>query len=118
MEGGCPGSNDKHVNVNILERVKALYDECGIDMFKDISAYLAYGYVHKTPQSFILAKTVDLNSKTKPSEQWGESNPNAWFVHVAVGEGCIKGWIKIMPFKLPYVGWARETKKKQLGFTN
>ena len=53
--------------MNILERVKDLYDECGVDMFKDISAYLAYGYIHKTPKSFILAKTVDLNSKTKPS---------------------------------------------------
>ena len=46
--------------MNILERVKNLYDECGADMFKDISAYLTYGYIHKTPESFILAKTVGL----------------------------------------------------------
>ena len=104
------------MSINILERVKDLYDECGVDMFKDISAYLAYGYIHKTPQSFILAKTVDLNSKTKPSEQWGASDPNAWFVHMAVAEGCIREWIKIMPFRLPYVGWARENKKRATRF--
>jgi len=116
LEASSTGSNGKHMNVNILERVKALYDECGTDMFKDISAYLAYGYIHKTPKSFILAKTVNLNNKTKPSEQWGESNPNAWFVHMAVGEGCISEWIKIMPFELPYVGWGRETKKRGIKF--
>ena len=102
--------------MNIMERVNNLYDECGIDMFKDISTYLVHGYMHKTPKSFILAKTVDKDSETPPAEQWGTSKPNAWFVHMAVGDECIEHWINLMPYKLPYVGWARENKNRPIRF--
>ena len=71
--------------MNIMERVSDLYEECGMDMFSDISTYLTYGYMHKTPTSFILAKTVDKDSETPPAEQWDGLKPNAWFVHMAVG---------------------------------
>jgi hypothetical protein len=102
--------------MNIMERVSGLYEECGMDMFSDISTYLTYGYMHKTPTSFILAKTVDKDSDTPPAEQWGTLKPNAWFVHMAVGEECVKHWINLMPFKLPYVGWARQNKKRPIKF--
>ena len=102
--------------MSILAKVKDLYEECSMDMFKDISVYMNYGYVHKTPTSFILAKTVDKDSNTPPAEQWNVSNPNAWFVHMALGEDCIPYWINLMPYKLPYVGWARENKKKPIRF--
>jgi hypothetical protein len=102
--------------MNILERVRGLYEECEIDMFEDISTYLTYGYIHKTPTSFILAKPVDKDSEFSLNEQWGVTNPNAWFIHMAVGEECIKEWINLMPFKLPFVGWARENKKRPIKF--
>ncbi len=102
--------------MSILKEVKDLYDECSMDMFKDISVYLTHGYVHKTPKSFILAKTINKDIDTPPAEQWDTPNPNAWFVHMAVGQGAISYWINLMPFTMPYVGWARENKKKPIKF--
>ena len=34
--------------MNIIEQAKNFYELIGIDMFKDISAYMAYGYVFNT----------------------------------------------------------------------
>ena len=102
--------------MNILTRVKEFYDECGIDMFKDISAYMAHGYVHKTPESFILAKTVRTDIDEHPANQWGVDAPNAWYVHAAVGDDWIMDWVDLMPFPLQKVGWMRHLKNKPVKF--
>ena len=44
--------------MNILERAKEFYDSTKGDMFKDLSAYAAYGYVFITPQTLLLGKAV------------------------------------------------------------
>ena len=42
--------------MNILEQAKEFYDTTKGDMFKDLSAYAAYGYVFITPQTMLLGK--------------------------------------------------------------
>ncbi len=114
METSSVRSNG--IDMNILERTKNFYEECNKDMFKDISAYLAYGYIHKTPESFILAKTVKSDSEMHPAEQWNTTGADAWYVHVAIGDDWIMDWINLMPFPLPKVGWMRQLKKKPVRF--
>lgn len=35
---------------------------------------------------------------------------DGWFVRIAIGEGKIEKFLELMPYPLPYVGWAREPK--------
>ncbi len=102
--------------MNILERAKKFYEECELNMLQDISAYMAHGYVHKTPESFILAKTVNSKLDIHPQNQWGIKDPNAWYVHCAIGDDWIVDWIELMPYPLPLVGWMRHLKKKPVKF--
>ena len=115
MEADKSGS-DCVFNMSILERVKAFYDECEMDMFREISIYMAHGYVHKTPESFILAKPVRTDLDEHPANQWGVTDPDAWYVHAAVGDDWIMDWVDLMPFPLPKVGWMRHLKKKPVKF--
>ena len=98
--------------MTILEKTKKLYDQVGANMFADISAYSARGYVFITPHSLLLGKAVRSDIDVHPDEQWNMPNPNAWYVCVAVGENAISEFIQRIPYPLPYVGWMRELKQK------
>lgn len=98
--------------MNILIRAKKLYDQCGIEMNADIAAYMAHGYVFITPNSFLLGKAVDSTSNLHPKDQWDVKNPNAWYVHMAVGG--VKEFINKIPYPLPFVGWMRVAKNQSI----
>lgn len=102
--------------MNILAETIDFYKKIDKDLYKDLSAYLAYGYIHKTPESLILAKIVNTESEIHPVKQWNITNGNAWFVQTAIGENWISDWIKLMPFPLPKVGWMRALKNKPVKF--
>jgi hypothetical protein len=98
--------------MNILAKAKALYDICGLDMCQDIAVYAGNGYVHITPDMFVLGKAVDSASEEHPMDQWNVSKPNAWYGHMCVGKA--KQFFNFIPYKLPFVGWMRETKKQPI----
>ena len=109
METHCIGSDGKYVNV--FDQAKELYEDIGIDMFKDISVYMAHGYVFKTPHSLLLGKPVRKDAGD-PDGQWDVDNPNAWYVRTAVGDGAVGEFISRIPYALPWVGWMRHVKNK------
>ena len=98
--------------MNILLKAKNLYDQCEIDMHQDIAAYCGNGYVFITPESFLLGKAVDSKSEVKPQDQWNVKNPDAWYVHMAIGG--VKEFIRKIPYRLPKVGWSRATKNQPI----
>lgn len=100
--------------MSILVKAKELYDQCGIDMNADIAAYAAHGYVFITPDSFLLGKAVNSKSEIPPQDQWNVENPDAWYVHMAVGGvvAGVKEFISRIPHPLPLVGWSRATKNQ------
>lgn len=98
--------------MNILAQAKDLYDQCGIDMNKDIATYAAHGYVWINPNSFLLAKPVNSKSDVHPQDQWNVENADAWYVNMAVGN--VKDFISKIPYPLPFVGWMRETKNQPM----
>lgn len=102
--------------MNIIEQAKNFYELIGTDMFKDISAYMAYGYVFKTPDSLLLGKAVDTNAELHPAAQWNVKKPDAWYVHMAVGKVGVSEFIKCIPYPLPKVGWMRHLKNKPVKF--
>ena len=100
--------------MNILERAKEFYDLTKGDMFKDLSAYAAYGYVFITPQTMLLGKAVRTDSDIHPNEQWGVLAPDAWYVKTAIGDNAISNFINSIPYPLPFVGWMRQLKQKPI----
>lgn len=98
--------------MNILLKAQELYDQCGIDMNRDIAAYCANGYVFITPDSFLLGKAVNSKSEVHPVDQWNVENPDAWYIHMAIGKA--KKFWQYLPHPLPYIGWMRETKKQPM----
>ena len=55
--------------MNILLKTKKLYDEIGIDMYRDISAYSINGYVFITPETFMVGKgAVSYTHLTLPTK--------------------------------------------------
>lgn len=99
--------------MNILLKTKKFYDEIGLDMYRDISAYMASGYVYASPEMLIMGKPVCINGGD-PDKQINPVAPDAWYVKLAVGESHISDFINLMPYPLPWVGWRRELKNKPI----
>ena len=100
--------------MNILEKAKNFYETTKGDMFRDLSAYAAYGYVFITPQTMLLGKAVKSDSDKHPDEQLGVVAPDAWYVKTAIGEDAIPQFINSIPYPLPFVGWMRQLKQKPI----
>jgi hypothetical protein len=95
--------------MSVLHKVKELYDALGQDMFMDISVYMEHAYIYKGPTYLILGKPVRKDDG-EPEPQWNVSNPDAWFVHTAVGIEHVSDFFNFMPYELPFVGWKRRVK--------
>lgn len=100
--------------MNILEQAKRFYDKSGGNMFADISAYSANGYVFITPTTLLLGKAVRTDIDTHPDNQWNPPGADAWYVRTAIGDDSIKEFISRIPYPLPFVGWMRELKKRPI----
>lgn len=72
-----------------------LYGQCpSRNMAADLLYYLRDGHVFASPTHMLI----------------GERVGDGWHIHVAIGTGCLKKFCELMPYWLPYVGWAREHK--------
>ena len=60
--------------MNILTQAKEFYEQLGMDMFKDITMYMSYGYVFKTPDSLLMGKAVRIDLDQHPQDQWQVKN--------------------------------------------
>jgi hypothetical protein len=97
-----------------LDALKA-HKRLGVDMYKDIAAYSIHGgYVFIAPEYLMWCKPVE---RDKPiSGQWHPDNPDAWYIRFACGLGSISRFIPMLPYHLPYTGWARALKGKPLTY--
>lgn len=73
----------------------------------DLHAHLATGYVHSTPEYFVMARPVLSSAPAvEIANAWKTwPNPDAWFVWWMAGDmaAC---W-RQFPFPLPLIGFAR-----------
>ena len=100
-----------------IEALK-FYEKIGDDLMKDIAAYSTLGgYVFITPHSLMFCKEVKKDNGT-PDTQWNVCCPDAWYVRFAVGKNSISEFISKMPHPLPFVGWSRVTKSKNVKWYN
>jgi len=102
--------------VNVLEQATQAYETTGGAFDRDVAAYACHGgYVFLAPDHILLSKPVRRDGGD-PSGQWNVEGADAWFVKFAAGDGRVRKFIELMPFPLPWVGWARETKKRPVNW--
>lgn len=95
-----------------IQEAKKLYAKHGLDLNRDLSDYLDYGYVFVTPDRMMLARPVKMDEPEEwllPEEAISGNN-YGWYVHLAVGEGCLKWFCEQMPYYLPHLLWRRDFK--------
>ena len=79
--------------MNVYEEIQKLYVETpNRDFAADLYYFLQCGYVFVTPTYAIIGKELD----------------GGWFIHLAVGKGCMARFVSLMPYYLPKIGWARK----------
>lgn len=71
-----------------------------------LADYLRGGYVWSSPEAFLLAQPVSVDIKNLEVRS-GKHQPNAWFVELAAGDKPFEQFLRVMPYELPYLAWAR-----------
>ena len=80
-------------NINAYDSLLDLYSKHPQrSLSDDLAFYMREGYVFSA-QSYILI---------------GRRIGNGWFVHAAVGVGALEELIRLVPYRLPWIGWARD----------
>ena len=102
--------------MKVLEQTARAYEATGGSFDRDVAAYACHGgYVYIAPDHLIIGKPVRRDGGD-PAAQWHVEEPDAWFVKFAAGDGRVRKFMELMPFPLPWVGWARETKKRSVNW--
>lgn len=102
--------------MNAFGKAAYYHNKVGIDIGQDIAAYSNHGgYVFLAPDYVMWVKAVRRNGGD-PDTQWNVTNPDAWYVRFALGEGCVGKFIGMMPYPLPYTGWKRRLKGKPIRY--
>lgn len=93
-----------------IQQAAELYAKNGQVLASDLTMYLKHGYVDVSPDRLILFRPY---SREKGVEHWLEDfgQADAWFIGLAVGGGgCLKKFLQLMPYYLPFVSWRRAFK--------
>ena len=87
-----------------LLEAKKMYANLNLNFERDLGFYLTNGVVFSLPDRFIMAKSI---VKEHGDDLWNEANPDAWYVHCAVGKNALRWFLGQAPVKLPYLAWRR-----------
>lgn len=90
-----------------IASAKKLYDEQGLRFEAVLAHYLDHGYVFVEPGRLVMGSPV---REEQPDKIAAPGEADCWHVHLAVGEGAMKWFIRQMPWYLPKICWRREFK--------
>lgn len=95
----------------IAKAARVFIEEPSAVDFQDVLAsHLLYGYVYSTPESFIMARPVNVDASHKEilDSNVDFANPNAWFIYAAAG--TLESFLAIEPYPLPFFGWEKRNR--------
>ena len=103
-----------------VEKAAAVYQRewCASTFRSDLEAHLLNGYVHSTPEAFVMARPV--NSKAdeglilNPWHRFERGECDAWLIWLAAGD--LASLLGLFPFPLPLIGWQKRNKLRFKGF--
>jgi hypothetical protein len=87
----------------ILE-AKQMFLSKGINFEEHLNWYLTNGVVISYKDKFLMAKPI---VESEGDDCWNPKNPDCWYIHCAVGNGCLAWFFKQAPFMLPKLAWRR-----------
>jgi hypothetical protein len=90
--------------LSAIVAARSLFNEHGQDFEQQLGWYLTRGVVVSTPDRFIMAKPIRAD---RGDDEWGVKDADAWYVHVAVGDGALRWFLSQAPFALPKLAWRR-----------
>lgn len=90
------------MSTNAITLARKYYEERGKFFDWDLSRFQELHYAFVTPQYVLLAAEVPSTTTTV----------GCWHVEFAIGETCLRNFIRHMPYYLPYISWARPGRKR------
>lgn len=82
----------------VYEDIEAFYKRCPhLSLRDDLERHVRHGYVFSSPRYLLLGRRVG----------------HGWFIYLAAGRNCLREFLRLMPYYLPYIGWAREAKGRE-----
>ena len=90
-------------------RIRKVYETefCPRTFDEDLQLHLSNGYVHSTPEVFVMGRPVwsqaTYSEITNPGHRF--MGPDAWWVYAAAGD--LSQVAALLPYYLPLVGWER-----------
>ena len=93
-----------------LFEAKELYSRHGLDFERDLGLFLANGLVISLPDRFVMAKQI---VALDGPDSWNPKEPDCWYIHCAVGRGCLEWFLLQSPVRLPLLAWRRFKDKRQ-----
>ena len=90
-----------------IEKAQQLYEQNPPRTFEeDLAFYLNKGYVYSGCDFFIMGRPITRrDDRFALDYKFNYLNPNAWFVHLAAGEGALRKFLDVAPFPLDWVCW-------------
>lgn len=90
--------------MNAILEARELFAKFNLKFEEQLSHYLAYGVVISTPDRFIMAKPI---RSSVGDDDWNAPDADCWYVHCAVGKGCLEWFLLQAPYRLPKLAWRR-----------
>lgn len=90
--------------MSALLAARSLFANSKQDFETQLGWYLQHGVVISTPDRFLMAKPIHA---ARGDDEWAVKDADAWYVHVAVGHGCLRWWLQQAPYSLPKLAWRR-----------
>lgn len=91
-----------------IHQAAELYEAHGLVLANEITEYLKNGYVFCTPYAFMMGCSADWDGEKLTLNN--DNSGNAWYIRLAVGDGCVPWFLAQTPYPRKYVCWEREFK--------
>lgn len=97
-----------------VEQAAAVYERewCAGSFREDLEAHLLHGYVHSTPQAFVMARPVDSRAEEAlildPWHAFPRAQQDAWLIWLAAGD--LAPFLRLFPYELPRLGWQKRNR--------
>lgn len=89
--------------MSVYRDILEFYAACpALSLIKDLQFFMSHprGYVFSRPDLFMMGCSVG----------GYEPQNSGWFIYLAVGKGKFREMVELMPYSLPWIGWAREAR--------
>jgi len=103
-----------NTDININQPIAKAVEWAGNEDFDNTFGWhLLHGYVWSNPSIFLMARPVPKHSIENAGELviYDRSVCDVWYVWLAAGVNPFQKFLKVAPFKLPYVAWHRDTEE-------